>query len=399
MRVVEGMIEVGEPIRFDIYNERGRCILSRGLVLYTKDKLKRVLQAKCYTTEYGEDYAEFIENHPASSPSGFIESLVIRLEVAYTNFITDGYNLLDDVKEISRQIIEVMEYDPDMLIGLIHIRSSLNHAIFRTLQNTVLAVLTARKLKWGSNMLQSIANASLTQNLGMYALQMDLAQHEGELSSFHRAQIRNHPKQSSKLLMSIGVRDRSWIQTVSYHHERMDGSGYPYAHFGKDIPHEARLLAVADRYGSMITPREYREPGSTKEIMRYFLDKKQSQYDRQLSGAMISAMGIFPPGTTVRLHCGEIAIVARRSSERLYPRVFAIWGEDDALYPRPLARDTQQAEYQIVATVIHPDVERLNVDLLWGDPEVDRSEQPVLLDRAKSMAVEIDDRDGKVTLF
>ncbi|MBT4082131.1 MAG: hypothetical protein HOE82_16115, partial [Gammaproteobacteria bacterium] len=253
MRVVLGMIEVRKPINFDIYSEHGDRLLSKGIILYDQSKVDKVLNLKCYTTQYGEEYQEYIENHPASSPAIYIEKLIVRLEVAYTNFITNGYNLVGEVVDISKELVESLDCNPDMLIGMIHLRSNLNHAIFRTFQNSVLAVLTAKKLKWGGNMLESIACASLTQNLGMYLLQLDLEKHEGELNSFQRAQIRQHPKQSSKMLMTLGVQDRSWIQTVAYHHERMDGSGYPYAHFGKDIPHESRLLAVVDRYGSMIT--------------------------------------------------------------------------------------------------------------------------------------------------
>ncbi|MBT3309287.1 MAG: hypothetical protein HOL04_06320 [Gammaproteobacteria bacterium] len=399
MRVVLGMIEVRKPINFDIYSEHGDRLLSKGIILYDQSKVDKVLNLKCYTTQYGEEYQEYIENHPASSPAIYIEKLIVRLEVAYTNFITNGYNLVGEVVDISKELVESLDCNPDMLIGMIHLRSNLNHAIFRTFQNSVLAVLTAKKLKWGGNMLESIACASLTQNLGMYLLQLDLEKHEGELNSFQRAQIRQHPKQSSKMLMTLGVQDRSWIQTVAYHHERMDGSGYPYAHFGKDIPHESRLLAVVDRYGSMITPREYRDPGCVKEIMRYFLSKTQSKYDRHLSQAMISAIGLFPPGITVLLESGEIAIVTKRTSDRLYPEVHAVWGVDKKPYTRPVLRTTSDPKYHIVSVTEHKDVARLNVDLLWGDANNDRSEQPLFRGEVVQVAAAQDKGEDEITLF
>jgi response regulator RpfG family c-di-GMP phosphodiesterase len=366
MRVVSGMIEVGEPVPFDIYNESGKLCLSRGVVLYTQSKVDRVLEARCYTTEHAEDYKLHGSVMGSHSPTEYIESLVVRLEVAYINFITDGYNLIEEVRRIARELIEVLGQQPDICIGLIHLRSDLNHAIFRTMQNTVLAVLTAKRLRWGQGMVESIACASLTQNIGMYLLQLDL-EHQTELSSDQRAQIRQHPRQSSKLLMSLGVKDRSWIQTVAYHHERMDGSGYPYAHYGKDIPLESRLLAVVDRYGSMVSPRRYRRAGSIKEVMRYFLSNKQREYDQQISKVMISVIGFYPPGTVVRLESGEIAVVTRRTRERLHPVVQAVWREDNSTYQRPLERHTTEKGFRIVSTAKHQDIERLNADLLWGE--------------------------------
>ncbi len=394
MRVISGMIAVGEPIPFNIYNEQGKLCLSKGIVLYTESKVERVLAARCYTTEYGEAYKEYANTPAYESPTEYIENMVVRLEVAYTNFVTDGYNLVEEIGAIATEVIEAVEQYPDMCIGLIHLRSDLNHAIFRTFQNTVLAVLTAKRLRWGDGMVESIARASLTQNMGMYLLQLDLEHHQGDLNSFQRAQIRQHPKQSSKMLMSLGVKDRSWIQTVAYHHERMDGSGYPYAHFGKDIPFESRLLAVVDRYGSMISPRKYRDPGSVKGIMRYFLHKKQSEYDQQISKVLISVVGFYPPGTVVRLQSGEIAVVTRRTRERLHPQVQAIWGEDNSAYERPVERDTTDKRYHIVSTAQHQDMERINADLLWGESS---EQQPLFRDKIAQMAV-IETEDD-VTLF
>ncbi len=393
MRVVSGMVEIGEPIQFNIYNEEGKLILSKGLVLYTEDKLQKVLKGRFYTTEYGENYKEFEDVPVYDSPTEYVENLVVRLEVAYTNFITNGYNLVDEITEIAKEVIQAVEQYPDMCIGLIHLRSDLNHAIFRTFQNTVLAVLTAKRMRWGDGMIESVASASLTQNLGMYLLQLDLEKHSGELSGFQRSQIRLHPKQSSKMLMSLGIRDRSWLQTVAYHHERMDGSGYPYAHYGKDIPFESRLLAVVDRYGSMISPRKYRESGSIKGIMRYFLHKKQGEYDQQISKVLISVVGFYPPGTVVRLESGEVAVVTRRTKERMHPLVQAIWDKESNPYERPVERQTTEPQYHIVSTAQHEDMERLNADLLWG--KVD--DQPLFRDKIAQMSAMSNEDD--VTLF
>ncbi len=215
MRVVSGMIEIGEPIPFNIYNEQGKLILSRGIVLYTESNLAKVLNAKCYSTEHGENYEAFEGESLFRSPTEYVEGLMVRLEVAYTNFITNGYNLVEDVREIARDIISAVEQHPNMCLGLIHLHSDLNHSIFRTFQNTVLAIITAKRLRWGEGMVESIACAGLTQNLGMYPLQLDLEKQQDPLNSFQRSQIRLHPKQSSKMLMSLGVKDRGWIQTVA----------------------------------------------------------------------------------------------------------------------------------------------------------------------------------------
>ena len=106
----------------------------------------------------------------------------------------------------------------------------------------------------------------------------------------------------------MGVKNQAWIDAVAAHHEKIDGSGYPLGCFGYKISQEARLLAIVDRYGSMISPRSQRASGVSTDVMRNFLVAKKVEYDMKLSKALISELGIYPPGSTVLLSSGEVCL-------------------------------------------------------------------------------------------
>ncbi len=394
MRITPEMVPLHEPIRFNIYNEFGKLLVSRGIIPYNQNQINKLLEKPCYTTPYAEEWESF----DAPCTLSGIEELILRLEVAYTNFITDGYNLVPDIKGIADELIESLEHEADMMIGLIHLRADLNPAIFRTFQNTVLAVATAKRLKWGLGRIRSLANAGLTQNLSMYMLQLDLDKYEGDLSGYHRRSIREHPRQTGRMLMTMGVQDRSWIQMVAFHHERMDGSGYPYAHFGKDIPMEARLLTVVDRYASFISPREYREGDNGMKIMRRLMSKDQSQFDHNMGKALIAEIGIYPPGVIVKLASGEQAVVVQRTQERLAPLVKVVWQADGTPYEWTMERDTRDKDYKVVTVVPHKDGKNLNVKLFWGEETEDRS-QPLFVEELPRMETVHDQGQQETELF
>jgi HD-GYP domain-containing protein (c-di-GMP phosphodiesterase class II) len=395
------MIRLRTPLDIDIYSAEGKLLLTKGVIIRDLYKLEQIFNSKCYTTPFGENQPRFDDSSLEQRfATQYIENLIVRLEIAYSNLVKDGYNLVRDIADLADEIIHELDADPDMFIGLVHLRADLNHAIMRTIQNTIFAILTARRLEWGTTRVKSLACAGLTQNLGLYPLQIDLVKLQNhELSSFHRQQIRLHTKQSSKMLISMGVRDRCWINAVTFHHERLDGSGYPMAMTAKDIPSEARLMAIVDRYGSMITPRTYRDAGNPTEVMRKLLVSKGKQYDKQLSQALIAELGIYPPGTTVELASGEIAIVTKRSNDRLKPVVAAIWDKNDECHVHPVERDTSDPAYKILSIKRHKRTQKLNADLFWGDSANDLENQPLFrIDERPQISME-DEHDSEVTLF
>ena len=267
MRITQGMIEVEHPLTFDIYTEEGTLLLRKGVVIYNQSQIDNIYERRCYNTPDGE--VELFEEAPSEpTATEYVEDLIYRLDIAYNNFVTNGYNLVNDIMRIAVEVVKQLEDDPDTMIGIVHIRSDLKHSVIRTLQNTVFSVLTAQNMKWEKKRIIKLACASLTANLGMYPLQDDLAKHEGPLEEWQKKMVRKHPSQAVKMLIAMGVKDKAWLQAVGYHHERLNGSGYPNGLAGDTILEEARLLAIADRYGSAISPRVGRKPRNPQDIMQ-----------------------------------------------------------------------------------------------------------------------------------
>jgi putative two-component system response regulator len=85
---------------------------------------------------------------------------------------------------------------------------------------------------------------------------------------------------------------------AGYHHEKWDGSGYPYGLKGLDIPLGGRLMAIADVYDALISTRPYKKPLTHEEAVQIILDGKGRQFDPDITDIFIAVSGKFDEAAT-----------------------------------------------------------------------------------------------------
>ena len=80
------------------------------------------------------------------------------------------------------------------------------------------------------------------------------------------------------------------INVARYHHERWDGSGYPYGLKGEEIPLEARIMAIADVYDALVSKRVYKEEFSFEKANEIILSGMGTQFDKGLEKYYLAAL-------------------------------------------------------------------------------------------------------------
>jgi HD-GYP domain-containing protein (c-di-GMP phosphodiesterase class II) len=101
--------------------------------------------------------------------------------------------------------------------------------------------------------------------------------------------MRTHPEMGLTLLDRAGQSSRE-VLAVLYHHERLDGSGYPYGLKAESIPIEARIVAVADTYDALTSDRPYRSRCSETEARRVLIAEAGSRLDSRAVSALLGAL-------------------------------------------------------------------------------------------------------------
>ncbi|EFL23361.1 HDIG domain protein, partial [Streptomyces himastatinicus ATCC 53653] len=118
------------------------------------------------------------------------------------------------------------------------------------------SVMIARELGMSGDRLEALRIAGILHDVGKLGVPTRLLRKNGPLTPEERRVIELHPEYGHEMVR--GIRFLGEARTaILHHHERLDGSGYPYGLAGAQIPEFARVVAVADAFDAMTSTRTY----------------------------------------------------------------------------------------------------------------------------------------------
>lgn len=153
------------------------------------------------------------------------------------------------------------------------------------------ALAIARRLGWSVRDQSEIALAGKLHDVGKIGVPDDLLHKAGSLTAEERCRFFNHTVIGEQILAPLLGDRREVLAAVRWHHERVDGTGYPDGLRGQDIPLIARILAVADAFDAMTSARPYRRALPWCVALAELRRGVGSQFDRQCVGAFLGVLG------------------------------------------------------------------------------------------------------------
>jgi putative two-component system response regulator len=135
---------------------------------------------------------------------------------------------------------------------------------------------------------RTIELAALFHDIGkIHEALIDIIHDPGKLTPSERRAIATHPQRGAEVLVPIAQFHPRLAETVLSHHERWDGSGYPRGLRGKQIPLEARVVALADTFDAVTHRRRYREGRTARGAAKIILQGRGTQFDPELVDLML----------------------------------------------------------------------------------------------------------------
>ncbi|WP_432667255.1 HD domain-containing protein [Wukongibacter baidiensis] len=145
------------------------------------------------------------------------------------------------------------------------------------------SVAIGNKLGLSKESVENIAFASLFHDIGKINVPDEILQKPGRLTSAEMELIKKHPIDGAEMVKDTYYEKITKI--IIEHHERLDGSGYPYGLMGYEISIEAKIIAVADTFDAMITDRPYRKAVSPSDALNELKILGGIHYDEKVVDA------------------------------------------------------------------------------------------------------------------
>ncbi|MBI1395290.1 MAG: HD domain-containing protein [Betaproteobacteria bacterium] len=373
-----GDLTPGEPLPLDVFDANGLMLLARGQVVRSESQLERLLEIGLWGDA---DHVARLRNEPlATEPQSldrqqasvfeWLASARDELDAALTAADADLVARLGDV---ARQVRRAVALDSDAAVATVQWIRQGPYAVRQSVNVAVLAELMLVNMEAPDHVRHATVAAALSMNLSIVALQETLY-HQKEMSPEQKAEVVRHPVAAFDRLRGAGLADETWLRAVLEHHEAFDGSGYPRKLQGEDIGLPARVISVADKFCATVSERAYRGAVPVSIALRKLLTASGPTMDPQVAARLAREIGIFPPGTPVRLRNGETGVAIKRTLDPLAPVVRVVrgrFGEPLATFTKRLtSRDTFGVAEEVARDELGAD---FDVFQLWN-PSIDRTD-------------------------
>lgn len=147
--------------------------------------------------------------------------------------------------------------------------------------------MIAERLDYEESALEEIYCAGLIHDVGKLGIDNRIINKTGKLSEEEYAEIKKHPLMGYEILKKISIRG-NFAYGAKWHHERVDGKGYPDGLLEDNIPEIAKIIAVADAYDAMTSKRAYRDIMPQEKVREQLVMGLGTQFDAEIASIMIS---------------------------------------------------------------------------------------------------------------
>jgi two-component system response regulator RpfG len=152
------------------------------------------------------------------------------------------------------------------------------------------ASLVAEGMGMGDDEVRVVELAAPLHDLGKIAIPDSILLKRGPLTADEIETMRKHPQIGFELLCDSANRlIRTSALIALRHHERFDGSGYPGGLIGRDIPLQARIVAVADVLDALLSPRPYKDAWELSRALEYVREQRGLHFDPDCVDALLGS--------------------------------------------------------------------------------------------------------------
>lgn len=280
-----------------------------------QDKRARIEQAGCFRDRHAARRLQYAQTARVA------RQLMRELDSAPANAVQSAEALVE-------RMSEAFTADRDVIMNLIMLQDHDQDMYHHPLNVLVLSMLLGSSAGLDPATLRLLGLGALLHDIGKVQVPSTILLKTTPLSGPEQALFQRHPRYGNELVQKVAGFPPVVLDIIHQHHELLDGSGYPDGRRGEQLSRAVRIVTLVNLYDNLCNPPNIADAVIPKTALSTLFTRYQGKLDPELVALFIRTLGVYPPGTVVRLSDGSIGmVIAVDSKQLLRPQVLLYHAE------------------------------------------------------------------------
>ncbi len=291
----------GDVLATDIYKKDGSTLLiTKDTVLndYIKNSLVKhgVHTINIYDTDIDNELVGFTDMYI---------STVNETKKIFRNIITTGTVKAQQLIDIADHIYGNINRNQEIIKCMSCVRSIDEYTYIHSVNVAFYSMMLAKWLNLSNAEINEAILAGLLHDVGKMKIPQEILNKAAKLSKDEFEIMKQHTLYGYELVHNIKGLNQEIKKAILLHHERMDGSGYPFGCRADKLNIYAKIVAIADVFDAMTAERVYKSQSTPFEAFEMFLTEGARTFDITMLNTFMSRMPSYLTGIKVLLSNGE----------------------------------------------------------------------------------------------
>jgi HD-GYP domain-containing protein (c-di-GMP phosphodiesterase class II) len=202
---------------------------------------------------------------------------------------------------IVENLIEYIIESGDINRSLYDIKTYDNYTYVHCIDTGIMVTFLGESIGFSLDELIELGKGGILHDIGKTKIPSTIINKKGKLTEKEFLEIKNHPIYGKDILVKNMSISDIILNAVEQHHEKVDGSGYPYGLHGNQISKFGKAVCICDVYDAVSNDRIYRKKFKPNEAYELILGGSGSMFDKEMVVNFKETFAIYPLGSCVRL--------------------------------------------------------------------------------------------------
>ena len=223
--------------------------------------------------------------------------------------MTTAYQAIQGFEKVVSQVVEVATGDGSSFVHIHDLKSHDEYTYHHSLSVSLLSIATGQEMGLDDDQLLRLGRCAMLHDAGKQFIPLSIINKVGKLTDEEFAIMRDHPVKGALSIKAKAIGDTEIWGGVMFHHEKINGRGYPKGLRKDEIPLFARIIAVADVYDAVTSFRSYRKPMHPSMAYEIICSEIETSFEYDIVKAFTNRLIVYPVGCVLELTDKRIGVV------------------------------------------------------------------------------------------